>query len=206
MTRDELETAYQRAVQQRNYAWRRERKRSKEASSSAKPTAGVGGMRATSERTDAGEKATADRRHRLFKILNEALRRRPSSDHAHAIDLLIQSLSAEQRSTLRALSSIQQERYIAQREICRKLRSDYFTPRATLTLRLENFMPTRAIDRANTALSKKQLDDGTWRRPVLIELPKASQRSNRALGIYQPVRMFNVFSSPKYISSALDEL
>eukprot|EP00965_Chrysotila_dentata_P109158 3607465-Pleurochrysis_carterae.AAC.1 len=64
MTRAELEAAYQRAVQLRNYAWRRERNRKSKQTSSAPP------MRDTSKRDTDGatDKATADRRHRLHKI------------------------------------------------------------------------------------------------------------------------------------------
>eukprot|EP00965_Chrysotila_dentata_P224813 6194404-Pleurochrysis_carterae.AAC.3 len=143
----------------------------------------TGDQRTTSERSDASEKATADRRYRLFKVLRDTICRRPPSDHAHAIDLLIQSLSVEQRANLRSLSAIQQERYLAQRDLCGKLCSDFFTPKATRTFRLENFVPTCSIERTNTTLSKTQLDDGTWQRPILIKLPTATQKSNRSLSI-----------------------
>eukprot|EP00965_Chrysotila_dentata_P041567 1378313-Pleurochrysis_carterae.AAC.1 len=101
---------------------------------------------------------------------------------------------------------MQQERYLAQRDLCRQLRSDFFTPKATLTAGLENFMPIRSLDRINTALSKEQLDDGTWRRPVIINLPSATRASDRAMGSYNPIRMFNVFTTPRKTAAVLEEL
>eukprot|EP00965_Chrysotila_dentata_P031980 1066038-Pleurochrysis_carterae.AAC.1 len=105
--------------------------------------------------------------------------------------MLVQDLDLEQRSVLRELLSVQQERFLVSRDLCQKLRSDFFTPKAALTVRLENFLSTRAMDRANSVLSKKQLDDGTWRRPILPDVPKGSRVANRALGINAPLRMFN---------------
>eukprot|EP00965_Chrysotila_dentata_P085810 2831829-Pleurochrysis_carterae.AAC.1 len=62
--------------------------------------------------------------------------------------------------------------FLAQKDLRRTLCSTNFNPKAALTVRLENVVPTRAMDRMNTALCKKQRPDGTWERPVLIELPK----------------------------------
>mmetsp|Transcript_35122 Transcript_35122/g.77283 ORF Transcript_35122/g.77283 Transcript_35122/m.77283 type:complete len:243 (-) Transcript_35122:890-1618(-) len=146
MTRAELEAAYHRAVQQRNYPWRRERKHKRQDAGVASTSST---MRNTSLRANtATEKATSDRHFRLFKVLRDTICRRPATDHAHAIDLLVLSLSAQQRTQLRALPSMQQERYLAQRDLCRTLRAEFSTPKATLTVRLENFLPTRSIDRA----------------------------------------------------------
>eukprot|EP00965_Chrysotila_dentata_P194889 6176655-Pleurochrysis_carterae.AAC.2 len=94
------------------------------------------------------------------------------------------NLSPKQRAEFRLLTSVRQERYLAQRELCRSLRSKFFTSKASLTVRPENFMPTRAINRANTVLSKTQKADGTWRRPIIIDVPSGCNTTNRALGIY----------------------
>eukprot|EP00965_Chrysotila_dentata_P061515 2036811-Pleurochrysis_carterae.AAC.1 len=158
MTRAELLQAYNRCVSQRNSALRRLRKLQK------KVAAGDGGQQSSSNRTipvrtthareDSNEKSVANRRHRLYKALSSFLRLRPTADHAYAINDLIQHLTIEQRSELRALNSVQQERFLAQRDLCRHLRTQHFTPKVALTMRLENFLPTRALERANTMLSK----------------------------------------------------
>eukprot|EP00965_Chrysotila_dentata_P154214 5096712-Pleurochrysis_carterae.AAC.1 len=93
--------------------WRRERKANRATAAEARGSSGGAcrglGMRTISERADSSERATVDRRRRLFKILSQTVRRRLPSDTAHALDLLIQSLTVEQRTTLRSLSSVQQE-------------------------------------------------------------------------------------------------
>eukprot|EP00965_Chrysotila_dentata_P027343 908460-Pleurochrysis_carterae.AAC.1 len=77
MTRAELEAAYKRAVQQRNYAWRQVRRQSKP--DAAAKSASMRNI--ATERADASEKAIADCRYRLYKIPRDAMTRRPAADH-----------------------------------------------------------------------------------------------------------------------------
>eukprot|EP00965_Chrysotila_dentata_P161904 5347011-Pleurochrysis_carterae.AAC.1 len=99
---------------------------------------------------------------------------------------------------------MQQERYLAKRDLVHYIRKDVFTARRTLDARLENFWPTRAIDRANRSLTKVRLDDGTWKPMVLEMVPKAPKKSNRALGIYRPLSMCRVFTQRKHMKAELD--
>eukprot|EP00965_Chrysotila_dentata_P138561 4583369-Pleurochrysis_carterae.AAC.1 len=73
-------------------------------------------------------------------------------------------MSVEVRSTLRTLSFLLQERWLAKRDFLNKLKNDVFTPNHALEARLENFWPTRAMERANTVFTKAQRDDGSWTR------------------------------------------
>eukprot|EP00965_Chrysotila_dentata_P133778 4424456-Pleurochrysis_carterae.AAC.2 len=124
----------------------------------------------------------------------------------HAIDNLVQTLTPAQRETLRGLPSMQQECFISSRDMCATLRKQQCNPSAALSVRLESFLSTRALDRANAALSEVQRDEGTWTRPVRVKLPGGCKTTNRALGIHPPVRMFNVLPPSKDVSAALNKL
>eukprot|EP00965_Chrysotila_dentata_P131351 4342819-Pleurochrysis_carterae.AAC.1 len=90
MTRAELEAAYMRSVQQRNYAWRRVRAlQAATREAGANPAA----ARQTTERADSSERAVQNRRTRLSTNLNNMMRLRPPSDHPHALNALMQKLS-----------------------------------------------------------------------------------------------------------------
>eukprot|EP00965_Chrysotila_dentata_P047369 1571601-Pleurochrysis_carterae.AAC.2 len=205
MSKADLLKAYTRTVNQRNYAWRRIRRLLKDAEGSKSSSSSMH-IRKTQARFGSSDKAVHDRRHRLAKTLSAMMRLRPVEDHAHAVNAIIQAFSVEQRAELRKLTALQQERFLAQRDLCQLLRSQHFTPKGSLSIRLDNFLPTRALDRANTVLSKVQDEDGTWRRPILLSMPSGCRTSNRALGICSPLRMFNVLSLPREIAAALDEV
>eukprot|EP00965_Chrysotila_dentata_P078320 2581145-Pleurochrysis_carterae.AAC.1 len=115
-------------------------------------------------------------------------------------------LPATARQTLRQLSSMQQERFLAQREVVSKLRRDYWTVQASLDIRLSNFMPVRAMEEMRLILSKRQRGDGTWYKPVLEPVPEAPRASNRALGIYKPLRVPAPIVRPALLASGLNEL
>eukprot|EP00965_Chrysotila_dentata_P100880 3332553-Pleurochrysis_carterae.AAC.3 len=163
MTRIEHEKAYKRVRQERSSAMKQVRELRRTAAAAADTSASGGAsassnntagdsIRKTREWAGASDKAVADRRRRLYTCLKDVISRRPPSDHPHAINSLIQLLPVEEKTELRSLSAIQPERCIAQRDLCcKKLRSDFLIPKASLTVRLKNFMPTRAIDRANAA-------------------------------------------------------
>eukprot|EP00965_Chrysotila_dentata_P228245 6196495-Pleurochrysis_carterae.AAC.2 len=160
MTKAQLLWAYNRLAAKRRCAERKVRHLRKGSSASNAPPPKTRGMRKTVARDGSScEKVVADRRRRLAHTLQRMLDLRPIEDHAHAIDYLIQGLSVAQRQTLRDLPSVQQERFLASRDLCATLRAKHFTPSAALTVRLENFLSTRAMDRASTALSKCQRDD-----------------------------------------------
>eukprot|EP00965_Chrysotila_dentata_P099984 3303797-Pleurochrysis_carterae.AAC.2 len=160
-------------------------------------------MRQTTKRA-ARDKAKLERRYRLFKTLLGIIQIRPKSDAPHAINMLVHKMSAAQRADFRLPTSVRRERFVAQKELCRTLRTNSFNAKASLTVRLENFMLTRAIDRANTVLSKTQQADGTWRRPAIIDVPTGCRKTNRKLGIHRPVRNLNIFSSPKDTALEVD--
>eukprot|EP00965_Chrysotila_dentata_P081099 2677016-Pleurochrysis_carterae.AAC.1 len=84
------------------------------------------------------------------------------------------------------MSSVAQEAFLAKRDFLQLLKTDVFTAKKTLEMRLENFWPTRALERANTVFCKEQLADGRWRPRVLVPVPKGPRASNRALRIYSP--------------------
>eukprot|EP00965_Chrysotila_dentata_P072041 2379768-Pleurochrysis_carterae.AAC.1 len=78
-------------------------------------------------------KVDTARRQRLFASLKEILDCSPSCDHPYAIDRVIQTFDTSTRAELRGLTSIQQERFLAQKALCKTLREQHFTPKATLT-------------------------------------------------------------------------
>eukprot|EP00965_Chrysotila_dentata_P093454 3087043-Pleurochrysis_carterae.AAC.1 len=69
-------------------------------------------------------------------------------------------LPPESRAVLRKLPSVQQERFIAQRDVLNKLRQEYWTVQAALDIRLSNFVPVRSMEEMRLILSKKQNEDG----------------------------------------------
>eukprot|EP00965_Chrysotila_dentata_P181898 6005656-Pleurochrysis_carterae.AAC.1 len=179
MSHADLLHAYQRAVNQRNYAWRRIC-RLLNPQSNPKPKQKSIPLRTTHARAGSSDKSVQNRAPR-------------DCSHQHV-----------GVTTLRR-SSARNQRADSARDLCTHLRTNHFTPKATLTLRLENFLPTRAIDRANTLLLKVQRDDGTWQRPVILPMPSGCFFSNRALGITSPLRMFNVLGTTQEVANALDD-
>eukprot|EP00965_Chrysotila_dentata_P024172 800970-Pleurochrysis_carterae.AAC.1 len=69
-------------------------------------------------------------------------------------------LPPESRVVLRKLPSVQQERFIAQRDVLNKLQQEYWTVQAALDIRLSNFVPVRLMEEMRLILSKKQNEDG----------------------------------------------
>eukprot|EP00965_Chrysotila_dentata_P118718 3925686-Pleurochrysis_carterae.AAC.1 len=113
---------------------------------------------------------------------------RPAEDVPHIINrMILLAFPVDVREQLRALSAMQQESYLAKRALMKQMSTDIFNPSNTLEARLENFWPTRAIERANTVFSKCQRADGSCKPRTLVPLPKAPRKSNRALGIYVPL-------------------
>ncbi len=128
--------------------------------------------RKSAARETASDAAKQKHRKRAAIRLSAFLKLATEEDRPFIVNQLLDSMSTDERSVLRGLQSVQQERYLAQSDLVRHLRRDFFSAKAGLTVRLENFMPSRVVDKADSVLAKKQRADGTWYRPIIVPMPK----------------------------------
>eukprot|EP00965_Chrysotila_dentata_P000542 17448-Pleurochrysis_carterae.AAC.3 len=171
MSPDTLRRSLRHAHSQRNLAMRKLRAATKASATSIGGAAHTTGGQASQQlihRKSAGRanitaKGKRQRQRVAAKMFLRLLELRPAEDVPYVLSRILLAMSIQVRAQLRGFSFNAQEYFLAKRESKKLPKTDVFTAKKTLEMRLENFWPTRALERA---MQHGLLQGAVCRRPL----------------------------------------
>ena len=152
-----------------------------------------------------GGRAEYMRNRRAFDRVWSEFKGLRDSEKVYTLNEMLTKASTGVRCALRQHLSMKIEWFLASKALLVTLKEKFWSPMASLELRLQKMLPMSFFHFARRVFSLRQRSDGRWVRRQLLRCPGHS-REVRRHGIYRPLLAPGVLSHPGELMSCQEDV